>query len=49
MVGRAMRGAQAGGNKECEILTVVDTNLPGFDSVVDAFTNWEDVWRHTNE
>jgi len=49
MVGRAMRGAEAGGNRECEILTVVDTNLPGFDSVVDAFSNWEDVWRHTNE
>lgn len=49
MVGRAMRGTAAKGNKECEILTVVDTRLPGFDSVVDAFANWEDVWRHTDE
>lgn len=44
MVGRAMRGKVAGGNETCEILTVVDTTLPGFDSVVEAFSNWEDVW-----
>lgn len=44
MVGRAMRGIKAGGNEKCEILTVVDTKLTGFDSVVDAFENWEDVW-----
>lgn len=46
MVGRAMRGERSGGNKECEILTVVDTTLPGFDSTVEAFSNWEDVWRN---
>jgi superfamily II DNA or RNA helicase len=45
MVGRAMRGPRAGGNKECEILTVIDTDLPGFKSVVSAFENWEDVWK----
>lgn len=44
MVGRAMRGINAGGNENCEILTVVDTQLPGFDSVCDAFANWEDIW-----
>lgn len=44
MVGRAMRGPRAGGNSKAEILTVTDTNLPGFGSVVDAFTNWEDLW-----
>ncbi|CAM8655832.1 SSL2 DNA or RNA helicases of superfamily II [Oxalobacteraceae bacterium] len=49
MVGRAMRGRIAGGNKECEILTVVDISLPGFDSVVEAFSNWEDVWSEKNE
>ncbi|MDM0025732.1 DEAD/DEAH box helicase [Variovorax saccharolyticus] len=48
MVGRAMRGPAAGGNENCEILTVVDPRLPGFDSVVNAFTNWEDVWRNIN-
>ena len=44
MVGRAMRGKAAGGNSVCEIVTVVDTSLKGFDSVTDAFSNWEDVW-----
>jgi superfamily II DNA or RNA helicase len=49
MVGRAMRGKVAGGNESCEILTVVDTTLPGFDSVVDAFSNWEDVWSDKDD
>ena len=44
MVGRATRGPRAGGNKEAEIVTVVDPHLPGFGSVADAFKNWEDVW-----
>ena len=44
MAGRAMRGPRAGGNSKAEILTVADTNLPGFGSVTDAFTNWEDIW-----
>jgi superfamily II DNA or RNA helicase len=45
MVGRAIRGPKAGGNKAAEILTVVDTDLPGFRDVSEAFTNWEDVWN----
>lgn len=44
MVGRVIRGEKAGGNKEADIITVVDTNLQGFGSVADAFFNWEDVW-----
>ena len=44
MAGRAMRGPRAGGNPRAEILTVADTNLPGFGSVTDAFTNWEELW-----
>lgn len=44
MVGRAMRGPRAGGNPKAEILTIVDSNLPGFGSVTDAFTNWEELW-----
>ena len=44
MAGRAMRGPRAGGNSRAEILTVVDTNLPGFGSVTEAFTNWERLW-----
>ena len=46
MAGRAMRGPRAGGNPKAEILTVVDTNLPGFGSVTDAFTNWEGLWSN---
>jgi len=45
MVGRAIRGPRAGGNREAEITTVVDTALPGFGDVAEAFTNWEDVWN----
>ena len=44
MAGRAMRGPRAGGNQRAEILTVADTNLPGFGSVTEAFTNWETLW-----
>ena len=45
MVGRATRGPKAGGNKTCEISTVVDIDLPGFSDVTEAFTNWEDIWN----
>jgi len=45
MVGRAIRGVKVGGNEEAEIVTVADTDLPGFGAVVDSFNNWEDVWR----
>lgn len=44
MVGRAIRGPEAGGNETAEIVTVVDSSLPGFDAVANAFFNWEDVW-----
>lgn len=44
MVGRAIRGIKANGNAEAEIVTVVDTSLPGFDKITNAFFNWEDVW-----
>lgn len=44
MVGRVIRGPKAGGTHCCEIVTVVDTNLPGFGDVAEAFANWEDVW-----
>ena len=45
MVGRAIRGAKAGGTEACEILTVVDPRLPGFGDLAEAFLNWEDVWN----
>ena len=40
MAGRAMRGCRSGGNRRAEIFTVVDTTLPGFGSVTEAFSNW---------
>lgn len=45
MVGRATRGPKAGGNAECEILTVHDPSYPGFGDIAEAFFNWEDVWN----
>ena len=47
MVGRVIRGPRAGGTESCEIVTVVDTTLPGFGDVAEAFMNWEDVWSIT--
>jgi len=44
MVGRAIRGPQAGGNQKALIVTVNDPTLPGFGNVEAAFVNWEDVW-----
>jgi superfamily II DNA or RNA helicase len=45
MVGRVIRGPKAGGTPTCDIVTVVDPELPGFGDVAEAFTNWEDVWK----
>ncbi len=49
MVGRATRGTLAGGNAEAEIFTIVDTQLPGFGNMVEAFNNWEEVWASNSE
>ena len=46
MVGRVIRGPKAGGTPTCEVVTVVDTTLPGFGDVAEAFMNWEDVWTN---
>lgn len=43
MIGRAMRGTRSGGNTSCLIITVKDA-IPGFRSVYEGFTHWEDVW-----
>ena len=45
MVGRVIRGPKAGGTPSCEIVTTVDTTIPGFRDIAEAFTNWEDVWE----
>ena len=44
MVGRGLRGPRSGGNRTAWVYTVVDTSLPGFRSVADAFGNWEELW-----
>lgn len=43
MAGRAMRGYKSGGNKECNIYTVMD-NIPEFQSISLAFGYWNDMW-----
>jgi DNA repair protein RadD len=43
MVGRAARGPRAGGNPVCRVITVVD-KIPGFRSIAEAFSFWEDIW-----
>ena len=45
MVGRAIRGPRMGGTDQCEIVTVVDRDLPGFGDIADSFMNWEDIWE----
>lgn len=45
MAGRARRGKKSGGSKHSVLVSVVDTNLPGFSDFSSAFTNWEDVWE----
>jgi superfamily II DNA or RNA helicase len=43
MVGRVLRGIKSGGNKNCEIYTVVD-KIKGFRSIYEGFSHWDDVW-----
>ncbi|MHA2938009.1 DEAD/DEAH box helicase [Vibrio sp. RC27] len=43
MAGRAMRGPRSGGNKECNIYTVMD-DIPEFQSTSLAFGYWNDMW-----
>ncbi len=44
MIGRATRGPRAGGNADAEVVSVVDSTLPGFGELSEMFSNWEDVW-----
>lgn len=45
MIGRVVRGEKQGGNKNCKVLTVVDTYLPGYKDLSDSFYFWEDIWN----
>jgi DNA repair protein RadD len=44
MIGRAARGIRAGGNSTCKVITVVDA-IPGFRSMAEAFSYWDDIWE----
>jgi len=43
MIGRAARGTLAGGNENCQVITIVD-DLPGFRSIAEAFEYWDEIW-----
>lgn len=45
MVGRALRGPNAGGSRDAEIVRIVDNGLPEFMDVSKAFSNWDSNWR----
>lgn len=45
MVGRGIRGPRAGGNKTCQISTIVDKNIHAFINVTEIFTKWEGAWH----
>ncbi len=44
MVGRVMRGKNAGGKKNCKVITVQD-KIYGFKDMSESFNFWEDVWQ----
>lgn len=48
MVGRGLRGFKSGGNKEAEIVSIVDQDIPGFSNVSAAFTHWNNSWMQTS-
>lgn len=45
MIGRGLRGPKSGGTHVCEVITIVDKNLPAFWDIQAAFTNWESDWE----
>lgn len=47
MVGRVMRGPRSGGNRNCQIYTIIDTKLDGSAAVAESFQNWEELWQPT--
>lgn len=44
MVGRGLRGPAMGGTELTEIITVADTDLPGYGSVIQAYSHWDEDW-----
>ena len=44
MVGRVMRGEEAGGKKHCKVITVKDS-IFGFRDMSESFFYWEELWN----
>lgn len=44
MVGRGLRGPAMGGTETSEIITVADTDLSGYGSVIQAYSHWDENW-----
>ena len=44
MIGRALRGEKVGGNKNADIINVIDSKLTVFKDIEKAFLEWEDLW-----
>lgn len=44
MVGRVIRGIEAGGTKSCRVVTVVDQHY-GFKDLSQSFDFWDDIWE----
>lgn len=45
MVGRGIRGLRAGGNRRCEISTVLDEDIHEFVNIAEIFMQWEAAWN----
>ena len=44
MIGRGIRGPKAGGNKTCQISTVIDKGIQEFISIEKIFSKWDKSW-----
>lgn len=44
MIGRVVRGKNAGGKKECKVVTVKDP-IYGFRDMSESFEYWEELWK----
>ena len=49
MVGRGIRGPKAGGNRSCEVATVIDEDIQEFINIERIFTRWEGSWDGKTE
>ena len=45
MVGRGIRGPKGGGNKTCEISTVMEDDIEEYFNISKIFSMWEEIWN----